>query len=484
MKRLLILLVVLSGVVILLLGQPVFGQEKHAESLPLASHFSKTYKDDLSGLLKRKYIRVLTTFNKTNFFISEGRAFGYEYCLLKEYEKYLNKDIPNKALRVVIEFIPVPRDQLIPGLVEGYGDIAAAGLTITKRRSAKVDFTDPYLTGINEIVVTHRNGPEIQSPEDLSGKRVFVRKSASYYDSLMKVNKRLLFSLRPPVTIIRADENLETEDILEMVNAGAVGITVSDSHIADIWSRFLKNLRLHRDVKLRKGSRIAWAVRKNNPALKESLNNFLKSHRKGTLLGNIYFNRYYKDNRWMENPLGPRGIRKMHKYESLFRKYATRYGFDWKLVMATAYQESRLDHSERSAAGAVGIMQVLPSTARSRRVGIKNVHDLESNVHAGVKYLAFLRDHYFDDRDIRPRDRVRLTLAAYNAGPGNIAKSRRVAENMGLNPNRWFRNVEFGALKVIGQETVKYVSNINKYYLMYGLGERNMVIRKRMKREY
>jgi len=436
---------------------------------PLASHFRKQYTDDLDGLLAKHYIRVLTTFNKTNFYISGNKFYGFEYALIRDYEKFLNRHKKRGDLKVVVEFIPVSRDRLIPALVKGYGDIAAAGLTITPERLEKVDFTLPYLTGIDEVIVVNKNVRGIKTLPDLSGRKIFVRQSSSYYESLVSLNRKLRGEGRKPVKIIRADENLETEDILELVNAGAIRITVADSHIAGIWSRVLGNLRVLDNLKVRSGGRIAWMVRKNNPRLKENLNGFIRKHRKGTLHGNIYFERYYKNTKWITNPLTEQEDRRLRRYTALFRKYAGRYGFDWMLIMAMAFQESGLDNRKKSRAGAVGIMQVRPSTASGKNIGIGDVHLPENNIHAGVKYLAFLRDRYFSDPGIRPRDRVRFALAAYNAGPAKIKKMRRTAGKMGLNPDRWFRNTEIAALKYIGQETVRYVSNINKYYLIFKL---------------
>ncbi len=457
---------VLVCVLILSLSQSVLCKD-YPFPHPLDRHLSERYTDDLSGLLDRRYIRVLTTLNKTNFFLSEGKFFGFEYSLLKQYKKFLNKEIKRRELKVVLEFIPVGRDRLISSLVEGYGDIAAAGLTITPKRLLHVDFTNPYLTAINEVLVTHKGVPLLDSLEDLSGHRVFVRESSSYYESLTALNAKLRNSGKRPVRIMKADENLETEDILELVNTGAIKMTVSDSHIAGIWSGMLKNLRVHKNIKLRSGAKIAWMIRKNNPELKGSLNRFLKKHRKGTLLGNIYFNRYYKENPWIKNPLRPGAQDKFQHCKPLFKSYAARYGFDWLLIVAMAYQESGLNHKKKSPGGALGIMQVRPETAKDKKIGIKKVHLLENNIHAGVKYLAFLRDHYFKDPEILPRNQVRFALASYNAGPAKIRRARSLAEEMRLDPNSWFRNVELATLKLVGQETVRYVSNINKYYVIY-----------------
>ncbi len=473
-------LIVFIGITLFIIPETL-SDERTDDTLPLDSHFNVNYKDDLSGILDRRYIRVLTTFNKTNFFLHDKKFFGFEYSLLKEYEKFLNRGIKRRDLKVVMEFIPVTRDQLIPYLVNGSGDIAAAGLTITSERLKEVDFTNPYITGIDEVIVINKSVKGINSVEDLSGRQVFVRRSSSYYESLVLLNKEFIKKGIQEIKIVKVDETLETEDILELVNSGAIEITVSDSHIAKIWSRILDNLKVLYHLKVRVGSKIAYMVRKGNPELKENLNKFIKKHRKGTLLGNIYFNRYYKNNKWIKNPLTSDERKKQEHYVNLFKKYASKYRFDWMLIMALAYQESGLDHSKKSPFGAVGIMQVLPSSARD--IGINNVHLDENNIHAGVKYLAFLRDRYFNDAEILERDKVRFTLASYNAGPYKIKKVRKMAYNMGLNHYKWFRNAEMAALKIIGQETVRYVSNINKYYVLFRLASENEKLRDSVKKK-
>ena len=441
--------------------------EQPSKSHPLNVHHSYQYKDDLNGLKKRRHIRVLTTLNKTNFFLQKGNLHGFEYELLKGYEKFLNQGVKRRELKIVLEFIPIGRNELIPKLVEGFGDIAAAGLTITPSRSDLADFTIPYLTGIEEVVITHRSTTKPDTSDDLAGRKIFVRKSSSYYESLLALNQQLQAAGKRKVQIIAADENLETEDILELVNSGAIDLTVCDSHLAAIWSGVLRNLVICENLKLRSGGQIAWMIRKKSPQLMASLNRYLNKNKKGTLHGNIFFKRYYENNKWIDNPLAAQETRNFLKYRKLFRKYADQFGFDWMLIAALAYQESGLNHNKKNKSGAVGIMQVLPSTAKDKNVGISNIHRLENNVHAGVKYLAFLKKRYFSDPRIKPRNQVRFALAAYNAGPAKISRARSQAKAMGLDSNRWFRNVELAVLKMIGQEPVRYVSNINKYYVIY-----------------
>ncbi|MGD9157970.1 MAG: transporter substrate-binding domain-containing protein [Desulfobacteraceae bacterium] len=442
-------------------------EQKSPLEHPLDSHLTEVIKDDLPVMLERQYIRVLTTINNTNFFLDGVNPHGFEYSLLKQYEEQLNKGKGRRKLKTVLQFIPVPRDRLFDDLANGYGDIAAAGLTITRGRMQHVDFTDPYLSDISEIVVTHKDAPAVNDRDDLSGKEVFLRKSSSYYESIIKINNVFKLKKMEPIKIIEADENLETEDILEMINTGAINMTVCDSHIAEIWSKVLPDIRLYKDITFRKGGKIAWAVRKDNPLLKESLNSFIKDHKKGTLMGNIFFTRYYEKMKWLKNPLKRNFEQRAAEYKPLIQKYSKQYGFDWKLILSMAFQESGLNHNKKSNRGAVGLMQIKPSTAADPKVGIKNVTDVENNIHAAVKYLDFIRSRYYSDDKIRPRDRVRFSLAAYNAGPAKINSARRKAKTMGLDPDKWFRNVELAVLKTVSQEPVKYVSNINKYYIIY-----------------
>jgi membrane-bound lytic murein transglycosylase MltF len=151
----------------------------------------------------------------------------------------------------------------------------------------------------------------------------------------------------------------------------------------------------------------------------------------------------------------------------LFKRYAGQYRFDHLMIAAQAYQESQLDQTKRSQAGAVGVMQVLPKTAKDPVVGIPDITRLDNNIHAGVKYLRFMTDRYFNQPGMDATNRTLFTFAAYNAGPAKVTRLRKQAAQEGLDPNLWFGNVERVAAKVIGRETVQYVSNIYKYYVAY-----------------
>lgn len=422
---------------------------------------------DLDGMRQRGYIRALVPFSRTSYFIDRGRQRGLAYEGLKEFEKTLNAGRKPRGPGVQILFIPVRRDELLGALAEGRGDIAVGNLTITPERLRQVDFSDPIVSGVSEVVVTGPESAAVQGAEGLSGREVVVRPTSSYDESLRSLNRKLASAGKAPATIVAADENLEDEDLLEMVNAGLIPATVVDSHIAEFWRKVFPDIRVNASAIVRTGGSVAWAFRKNSPQLAAAMNAFVRDHRKGTTFGNILFNRYLKDTKYVRASLSPDQIDKFNKTAGLIRKYADQYQFDWLLVAAQAYQESRLDQSLRNPSGAVGVMQIKPTTAADAPIGIEHVEQLENNIHAGVKYLRYLRDRYFEDAAIDPLNRQLFAFAAYNAGPARVAALRKKAAAMKLDPNRWFKNVEVVAARDIGRETVDYVGNILKYYVAY-----------------
>jgi membrane-bound lytic murein transglycosylase MltF len=442
----------------------------------------KRWKGDLDGIVERRVLRMLVTTNATNYYVDLGKQGGLTYELGHLLEKELNRRYKKGDLHLDVIFLPVARDQLLPALIEGRGDIAAATLTITEGRLQQVDFSDPLNRGgVNEIVVTGPGAPPVNRVEDLSGQQVHVRPSSNYFESLQDVNARFAKEGLDPVEIVPVDERLETEDILEMVNVGVYPTTVADDYLVDLWGRVLKDIRPHPDVTVNTGTQIGWAMRKGSPELKALVNEFVRKNREGTLTGNILINRYLKNAAWIKNPNNERDAERFRSMVELFRKYGDQYELDYLMVTAQAYQESGLDHSVRSPAGAIGVMQLLPSTARDKNVGIPDIDILENNIHAGVKYLRFIMDRYYKDAPMDEVDRHLFAFASYNAGPARIAGLRRKAEQMGLDPNKWRGHVEVVAAREIGRETVTYVANILKYYLAYRMVEQRRLERAGLK---
>jgi len=426
---------------------------------------------DLPEMKKRRYIRALVASNPTDFFLDGAEPKGIIVEMLELFEKQINKGVKKEVERTRIAYVPVPFKQLIPSLLDGRGDVIAAMMTVTPEREKKVIFAHAGKGGTNEVVVAHKSVEDVKSLDDLAGREVYVLNGSSYEEHLRQLNQDFKKRKLKPIKIIEADEHLSTEDVLEMLNSGLFKLTVVDDYKALLWDDVLKDLRVLADVKVAENTQIAWAVRPENKELHAALAKFKPGVTRGSKLGNILIKRYYKNTEWVKNPASRQARQKLEAVIELFKKYGGEYGFDALAVAAQAYQESKLDHSVKSSAGAVGIMQVLPTTGKDPNVNVGDVAQLENNIHAGVKYLAFLRDRYFSDPAIEPDDQMALAWAAYNAGPGNVRKMRRLAEEMDLNPNEWFDNVEVAAGKVTGTETVRYVANIYKYYVAYQLAE-------------
>jgi membrane-bound lytic murein transglycosylase MltF len=432
-------------------------------------HFLAPKFDDLDGMLKRRSIRVLVVQSKLFYFVDQGQQRGLTYDSLQMFEEYLNKKLKTGNLRVHVIPIPVARDQLFTALAAGHGDMAAAGLTITAEREHVVDFSAPFAEGGTEIVVTGPSAPELKSLNDLSGRQVWVRRSSTYWGSLEALNRTLKTAGQAPIDIRPADEHLEDEDLIEMVGSGLLPITVADSYLANFWTQVFDKTKARSDLTVRVGSRFAWALRKKTPKLKALVDEFIAGHKMGTRSGNIILVKYLKNLDWVKSAMDKTEVAKLQPMIDLFRRYGAQYDFDPLMVAAQAYQESGLDQDRRSHVGAVGVMQVMPTTAADKRVNVKNIEKLEPNILAGTKYLHILEEQYFNDPGISKVDKMLFTFAAYNAGPARIQGLRRDAPKNGLDPNKWFQNVEVMASRRIGRETVQYVSNIYKYYLAYQL---------------
>lgn len=442
----------------LLLSLPVKAAEQ-----TIGARINSAFIGDLKEIRERRILRVLVSYNRTNFFHTTRGDRGIEHDLIKEYEKYLNRGPRKERYKTHVVFLARPFNQLLSDLKAGYGDIVAAGLTVTNERKSFVDFTKPYIEDVSEILVSHNGITPVQTLEELSGKQVIVVSNSSYVAHLQIYNQSLGQLGLPGIDIVIADPLLEAEDLLEMINAGLFDYTVVDRHVAEIYKNIYPEIRLQTDFAFYSGGQIAWAINKDLPQLKASLNHFITRYaRPGKLLGNSLYRKYFKNPYWIKQPLTLTALDDQPCLEYYFDKYATFFDFDWYLIAAQSYQESGFNQDLTSRANAVGIMQIKPSTARSKIVNIPNIYDMENNILAGVKYLAFIRDHYFDKPQYSKEDVINFSLAAYNAGPGRIKRLQRMAEKEGLDPFKWHYNVEVIARREIGQETVNYVTKIQK----------------------
>lgn len=425
--------------------------------------------DDLDGLLRRRTIRILVPYSRTLFFQNKGTLYGTTVETAQLLELWINKTYKTGTRPLVISLVPTTRDQLFPQLLAGMGDIAAGDITITPERAKRVAFTRPVLFDVNEILVTGAKAPRIADANALSGMEVAARQSTSTYESLVMLNKNLVAAGKPPVRIEEVPAALEEEDMMEMVAADLLPAMIADDWIAGLWVGLIPGLALQKQVVLRSGAQIGWAVRPNNPQLLAMLN---------TALDQLGGNREQLSNRTkiylskirrLHDATDGTDVKRFQALRLMFTKYGTQYGFDDLLLQAQSYQESRLRQDARSHVGAIGLMQLMPATGSSMNVG--DIRQADPNVHAGAKYMRNLIEKYFKDAHFNLQNRTLFAFASYNAGPGAIARMRTLAAQQGMNPDVWFNNVERVTAAKIGQEPVRYVRNIYKYYIAYKLLE-------------
>jgi membrane-bound lytic murein transglycosylase MltF len=430
----------------------------------------KPWQGDFEQMIKRRMIRVLVPYSRTLYFNDRGRERGISADSVREFERYLNKkyaaQLGKRPLTVYI--IPTTRDKLLSGLVAGVGDIAVGNLTITDERRQQADFVAVAdQKPVAEIVLTGTSVPELTSPEALSGRTVHVRRSSSYHDSLEDLNAQLKKAGKAPVNIVLVPDALEDEDLMEMLDAGLLDAIVVDDWKARIWAQVLPKIKLHPDAAVRSAGQIGWAVRKGSPQLVAAIDDFFNNHLKKTNITQQLVNTYTKRVRQFRSPAEEADRKRFEETIGLFRKYGSKYDFDPLMLAAQGFQESQLDQNARSHVGAIGIMQIMPATGSS--LGVGSIHVTESNIHAGTKYMDQLMSKYFPDAKFSESNRPLFAFASYNAGPGNISKMRKEAAKRGLDPDKWFNNVEIVVAEKIGKEPTTYVRNIYKYYAAYRL---------------
>jgi len=440
---------------------------QQSTALILPKSFGR-FTGDWDAIVKRGALRVLVVYSKSGFFYDRGRERGAVFDALTEFENVVNKKLKTGARKFKVLFIPMPPGQLEKALTDGLGDIVCAGVVITPEREKLVDFTVPIATGVKLLVVTSKTSPPINSVADLSGRTIYGNPLSVAKAGIDKINRGLKQAGKPEISYRDVDPNLTEEDLLQMVNAGLIPATTAFNYRAQLWSRVLDNLSVT-PVALNEDGDLGWVMRKGSPQLKAVMDDFIKGHQKGSAFGNMLIQRYLRNVKYLKNSTSEAEIRKFEAYAKYFQQYAAEYNFDYLMLAAQGFQESMLDQDRVSPRGAVGIMQVLPQYAAANPINIPNVRDPQNNIHAGAKMLAQITKTYFNDPGINQVNKTLFTFAAYNAGQNRIVRLRKQAQEQGLDPNKWFGNVELIAAKDIGQETVQYVSNIYKYYVAYKL---------------
>ena len=434
---------------------------EHLASLALGERHG-----DLPEMQRRGVLRVITRNNAATFFLWRGEQMGFEFELLREFAK-------RRDLHVEVVIAP-EHASLFEMLEQGAGDVAAASLPIdVPPRTPDVVMTRPFNYVYDHLVARH-DDDSILGFEDFNARTVTVRRSSTHWRTLERLRDAGL-----KVDIAPAPEDAETEALIAAVGEGHIDLTVAASHVLDIELGHRSDVR--KAFTLRGPVPLGWAVRRDNPELLAALNEFLDKEYRG-----LFFNVVYQ--KYFENPVRMRRHREdrvdheqadgLSPWDEMVKREVETYGFDWPLIVAQMYQESRFNPKARSHAGAIGLMQLLPRTARE--FGVRRLRDPEQSIRAGVAYLAWLHSRF--EPDLTVKDRIWFALAAYNAGYGHVTDARRLAsEELGLDPNRWFDNVE-EAMRLLskrayyrntvhgyvrGYEVVNYVREIRERYRSY-----------------
>ncbi len=384
-------------------------------------------KQDLPGLKERGALRVITRNSSSTYFITRGKLVGFEYDLARRFAE-------SQGLRIEI-IVPPTREDLLPWLRDGRGDIVAAGLTIEPERAASERITFSRMMHEVRLAVVGRADPERPPPaavEELAGRSFAVRRSSSYWRTLEALQQKGI-----DLQLVSVPEDLETEEIIGRVADGEYDLTLADSHILAIEQSWRDDVVSQLEI----GNQIAhgWAVRQEDQELLAAIDAFFDREYRG-LFYNVTRDKYFGNPTSIQQQLAsrPRNTGWISPYDDLVRRHAPRFGFDWRLIVAQMFQESRFDPKARSFAGARGLLQIMPRTAHE--LGYVDLEDPETGIRAGLDYLAWVRERF--DAGLPTSDRTWMTLAAYNVGAGHVRDAQRIAVDQGLDPDRWFGHVE------------------------------------------
>jgi membrane-bound lytic murein transglycosylase F len=399
---------------------------------------------DLDAIKKRGYINALVDNNSTSYFIYKGHAMGYEYELLQLLAKHLDVGLKIKVTSGV--------ERAIEQLNTGEGDILAFPLTVNKSRKKYITYTKPHFNTYQVLVqrkpkswrklnYKQLNDSLVRDLTDLQGKVIYVINGTSHS---MRLN-HLAEEMGMDITVKEDTMTTESEALINRVATGEIDYTVADHMMAQVNAAYYSNLDVGTVLSL--PQQIAWAVRKNSPQLEEAINKWLYKIKKESTFMVIY-NRYFKSPRTslirMQSDYSSLGGKQLSPYDDMIKEGAQQLGWDWRLLASVVYQESHFIPNGTSWAGAKGLMQLMPETAR--RFGAKNLSDPAQSLRAGVGYLKYL-DRYWRKRVPDEHERLKFVLASYNAGLSHIIDAYKLAEKYGKDQTRWDEHVAYLLLK-------------------------------------
>lgn len=399
---------------------------------------------DLPGIKKRGYLQAIIDNNSVSYFIYKGATMGYEYELLTRLADYLKVDLKIKVISGI--------EEAIHALNTGEGDVLAFPLTVTSDRTNYLSFTHAHYTTHQVLVqkkpANWRMQPPmvvekklIRSPEELIGKEVYVMKGSSFLQRMKNLSQEIGGGI-----IIREDSaGAETESLIRKVATGEIKYTVTDQTLAMVNALYYPNLDITMELSL--PQQIAWGVRQNSPELLAVINDWLAKIKKSAVF-QVIFNKYFNSPRFslvnISSDYSSLASGKISPYDAQIKNGAKVLGWDWRLLASVVYQESNFDPGVKSWAGAVGLMQLMPETAKY--FGFTNAWEPEQNIRAGVRFLKFLDDQWAKTIT-DPNERIKFVLASYNVGLSHVLDARNLANKYGKSPVKWNNNVEYMMLQ-------------------------------------
>lgn len=428
---------------------------------PLATTGTPAY-GDLDAIRARGVIRVLVPLNRSDFYLDDGKPRGRTAQRLAA--------LADSLKPLEIQYVLTPRERLLSDLAAGRGDLAAGGIEVTDRGLALVDFSHPVAAPAPDVFVSRTGAPAIRTLDDLAGRKVYVRRDSRTLAYVHALESRLKARGLAPLTILSLPESLTEEDLLDMLNAGLIDLTVTSERLARFWARPLPRIRPHAPLESAadpgSSARVAWAFRQESPALAHAINKRIADLPEPS---DEDVARWAANARKLQNARAPAALIRLAETLPLFETAGAEHRLDPLVIAAVGFQESRLNQNLKGLNGATGVMQMRPVIAKQMKAG--PLTSLAGNIAAGAKYMAYLADHLFEDApesggpDLL--NRSLFAAAAYNMGPDRITAARRKARAMGLDPDVWFDNVELAAMTTAGLRPVLYVRDIFKYYVAY-----------------
>jgi len=414
---------------------------------------------DLDSIRVRGKLIAVAAVNSTDYFIYKGEPMGFTYELLRSFTDHLGID-----LEIITEN---QLDEAFSDLNSGKADLMAIGLTVNSTRKQEVSFTEP-IEETRQVLVQRKphnwrsltadnlNRKLLRNQLDLAGKIIYVQKGSSHVARLRTLSEEIGDS----ISVVEVP--FDAEQLVRNVADGEIDYTVCDENVAKVIATYYHDIDVSTPVSFPQN--IAWAVRKNySDKLLKELDDWISSYRKTKAYAFLYA-KYFRNSRMsrmVKNDYYSLATGRLSHYDDIIKKYSARINWDWRLLASLVCQESHFNPTVKSGAGAYGLMQIMPVTAREFGIDVKA--SPEKNIEAGIKYLQYLNS-VFEPKIPDESERLNFILASYNAGPGHVIDAMNLAEKNGMDPHKWFGSVAVWMLRISDPENINDPVVRNGYF--------------------